>query len=65
MYFSVVYISFYLTLLLMGIGFGVTLIAWVKDYEKLEKIGIRIGLLGVFMALLCASSCTLGILTIH
>ena len=65
MCFDLAILFFYLSLVVMFIGFVVVVIAWVKDYEKVERTGIRIALLGVLLAMLSVSSCTIGLFTIN
>ena len=63
MFFTLAIATFYLCLAVMLAGFVVTVIAWIYDFEKMEKVSIRISLLGVLLAITSFSSCSLGVFT--
>lgn len=55
---SFVFIAFAIGVITIFCGFILTVVAWVNDFAKLEKVGIYITLAGAFMLLMGIGSCT-------
>ena len=51
-------IVFWLTVAILPTGIILTIVSWVKDSERLERLGIRVSLIGLLLLIITFGTCT-------